>query len=101
MAKIQIEKFEAVKDPEDRLDYTFNFAPMRLADDETVTEATVTFVPTGVGHLTLEAVECHGKKVVAMIGGGQPKTNYVVTCEATTSKGKIINRAAILPVADK
>ncbi len=91
-----------VKDPRDRLDETFNFTPSFPADDtDEVESATVTAEPSGEGHLTVVAVDWTGKVVTVLVEGGQINTNYTLTCEAVTANGRVINRAAILPVADR
>ena len=93
----QLQKFKATKRAGDTLDYSFNFAPMRLGDD-TITSANFDFSPKDGGQPVLVTYEIQGHAVVALISGGRAGTSYTVSCQATTTKGKEFTRSAILPV---
>lgn len=71
------------KDPDAKLDYTFDWTPWLDDVADTIATAVVT-VPTGLT-LELQAITGANKKVVAWLSGGTPNQTYPVKCKITTS----------------
>lgn len=91
------------KDPEEKLDYLFDWAPQAnnngltdwLREDEVILSHEVT-VPDG---LTLEGTSQinDDTSVLCWISGGEDGEDYTIVCKITT-ENRIGVRSAILPV---
>ncbi len=97
-----------VKDPDARLDYRFDWAPLTngrqhaksdwLEADETITTASV----TADAGLTADDVSYDdGKTVVAWLTGGVVGRSYNVRCHITTSKGRSDDRSVAVFVVER
>lgn len=95
------------KDPNDVLDYEFDFAAKTnghdrtdfLASGETITSCTVTASPDG---LTVESVEAvRGSTSVRFWLRGGDSRNYKITCEIVTSESRVVQRTNTVRVREK
>lgn len=73
------------KDPAADLDYEWDWTAW-LATGETITAATVSSVPTG---LTVGAVTNTATTATVWLSGGASDTTYTVSCQVTTSAGRV------------
>jgi hypothetical protein len=69
------------KDPDAVLDYAWDWSAW-LAEDETITDKTVSVEPSG---LTIDSSIISGGSVIAWLSGGDVDTDYAVTCHIETS----------------
>lgn len=81
-----------IKDPQAVLNYDWDWRPW-LAPDDTLTDATFT-APPG---LTIQSSSfLTGGVATVWLADGEPRTDYVVTCEITTAAGLIDNRSVTI-----
>lgn len=85
------------KDPDERLDFAFDFAAQFLAADETITSFAVT-VPAG---LTLDSDSETNGIVTIWLTGGTVDTTYPILCRVTTSTGRIKDEVRYVRVRDE
>ena len=87
-----------LKDPDSVLDYAWDWASLDwLESGETIAAYTVT-VPS---ELTLvSSTEVDGI-VTAWLSGGTSRTNYICTCQITTSLGRTDERSLFIRVEDR
>lgn len=97
---MRLPKGEFEKDPDEVLDYTWNWGiptdedpEVWLADDETITAHTITVTDTDGGVEAIVNVAAHGvsvdlKNVTAWITGGTAGRVADVVCQVTTSAAR-------------
>lgn len=85
------------KDPADTLDYEIDVS-QALAGNEGDGIATVAVVVLPAGELLPGVVAADGEVAVLWFSGGVAGTTYVVTASITTTSGRAISRAVLLPV---
>jgi hypothetical protein len=84
------------QDPQDRLDWAFDWAKW-LTDGETISTATVTTAPAG---LTLTS-DIGTTKVTVWVSGGTVGTRYAVTCHITTNQGRQAERTRYIDIKEQ
>lgn len=112
--------FPAVKDPNDTLDYRFDFAPLTnsrpdavsdwLASGETISSITsLTVASTLISGDTFEieasspaapAITDTSTSVTFWCSGGVAGRRYTITCRITTSAGRIVEKSGIIVCDD-
>lgn len=96
---------EMLKDPEARLDYTFDWRAETngtgdsdwLLDGDSISTHTLT-VPSG---LTLDTESADGDTVTAWLEGGTAGQSYTVTCHITTVQGRQDDRSLLITVTNR
>ena len=87
------------KDPADVLDYQFDISPALVGNDsDAIATLDVTIEPANPGDLTLNSATADGPVAVLWLAGGQPGIVYTVNLAISTTNGRTINRAILLPV---
>ncbi len=94
----------AAKHPAERFPLAWDFAAA-LDESEAIADAIVTVsVRNGVdatpGAMLYGALLIEAKTVFRWCTGGVSGVNYLWRCDATTTTGKILTLAAVLPVRD-
>lgn len=74
------------KQPADILDYDIDFSDW-IADDDLITNGTVTIDPTGA--LISNTVQIHSPTVKVWLAGGTNNSTYKVTLLASTRQGRV------------
>lgn len=69
-----------------------------LEDTDVINSASVTSLPSGVGHITCGSASYSGSVVQTKITGGTANTRYTVTCKITTVAGEKIEASGYLDV---
>jgi len=87
------------KDPSDVLDYEFDIAAALIGNEgDSIAAVNVLVTPNGTGDLTLNSVAADGSLVVLWFAAGHAGTVYIVQITATTTIGRTVGRAMLLPV---
>lgn len=87
------------KDPSDVLDYEFDISAALIGNEgDSIATLNVMVAPNGTGDLILNSVAADGSVVVLWFAAGQAGTVYTVQITATTTIGRTIGRAILLPV---
>lgn len=97
-----------LKDPAAVLDYVFDWKALTngtgdsdwLADDETITQQTITVSPA-TATLTVDSDSQTAGAVTVWLSGGTAGKDYKVTCRIVTSAGRTDERSMTLRVADR
>jgi len=85
-----------IKDPQSTLHHSFDWSNW-LADGETITAANV----AATAGITVDQVSQEQGVVSYTVSGGTAGSNYVVTCEITTSTAQIDQRSVQYKVRDR
>lgn len=85
-----------LKDPNATLDWSFDWSRW-LADAETITAQTVTADPG----LTVNSTSQSAGVVTTWLSGGTAGDDYRVTCQITTSDGRIDDRTITIRVRER
>ena len=86
------------KDPDEVLDYQFDWGGQRLELDETLVSSTVTVVSGGI---EVDRVSDNGKIVTFWVTGGSPGEACEVLCRVTTSKERTYDQTGRLRVRSR
>jgi hypothetical protein len=87
-----------VKDPEEILDYQFNFAPwLDTTNGETIASHEID-IDAGIN---LDSHPATGQTVTVWLSGGTINNKYNVTCEATTSAARTVVRSITIVVENR
>jgi hypothetical protein len=89
-------RFNFEKDPDARLDYTFDWHEY-LADGETIVDALV----TPDSGLNVDSWDFGDTSVIAWISGGTPGNVYRVACRITTSDTRTDERSINVRVLER
>tara|TARA_R110000782_G_scaffold219176_1_gene306510 strand:+ start:299 stop:601 length:303 start_codon:yes stop_codon:yes gene_type:complete len=84
------------KDPDEVLDYRFDFSADMTATADTI--VTVAFVVTGA---TLDSQSNTTTTATAWVSGGAAGTTAQVSCEVTTAAGRVIARSVFLKLKER
>ena len=84
------------KDPAAHLDFVFDWSDW-LVDGDAIDSATVT---AGTG-ITVTGTSIVGSTVVPWLSGGTVGKNYAVTCQVTTTDGRIDERTITIRVRER
>lgn len=87
----------AVKDPDARLDYTWDWSAWLTAASDTLATATVT--PSGT--LTATVPVLAAGKVTSFISGGTAGATETAACRVTTAAGRIDERTLYLKIKQR
>lgn len=85
------------KDPNEVLDYQFDWGQMRLDQDEQITTATVTTDSS----LQISGIDDNGKIVTFWAAGGTAGEVCDVLCRITTDKGRTYDQTSRLRIRDR
>ena len=96
------------KDPNDVLDYKFDFAPLTnavdgalsnwLAAGETISTKTVT-ADTGIT-IDSSSITDTNTSVTVWLSGGTAYTDYTITCKIVTSASRTVEKSILVEVRD-
>jgi hypothetical protein len=85
------------KDPDERLDFAFDWATSFLAEDETITSYAVT-APAGI---VIDTDSETAGVVTVWLTGGTVDVSYPILCRVTTSTGRIKDEVRVVRVRDE
>lgn len=88
--------FGTTKDPDDIDDFAWNWAA-RLATGETISDHDL----PAVAGITIVTSSISGSSVVARLSGGTAGESYSLTCEITTSTGRVLQQTGKINVAER
>ena len=88
------------KDPQARLNYTWDWAPWLADVDDTIASASVT-VPPGLTAEGTAVVNSGSTAVTQRISGGTLDEGYTVVCQITTVDGLIDERSINLTIGNR
>lgn len=83
------------KDPNEKLDYFFDWSSWLGTD--TINSISVTSSPG----ITIVSTSNTATSVTAWISGGTSGTPYQITCQVTTTAGRIAERSIILQIENR
>jgi hypothetical protein len=87
------------KDPADVLDYEFDVAAALTGNrGDSIATLDVAITPNATGDLTISSAVADGPVAVFWFAAGQVGTIYVAQITITTTSGRTISRAVLLPV---
>jgi hypothetical protein len=87
------------KDPSDVLDYELDIAAALVgSENDSIASVTAVPSPNGTGDISINSTATDGSVVIFWIAAGQSGTTYVVQVTITTSLGRTLGRAVLLPV---
>lgn len=87
------------KDPADVLDYEFDISAALLANrGDGIVSIDAQVRPNGIGDLSITNTTADGAVAVLWFGAGQSGTIYTVQISISTTGGRTISRAVLLPV---
>lgn len=87
------------KDPGDVLDYQLDISPALVGNDgDTIATLDVSIVPNNPGDLVLNSATTDGSLVVLWLSSGVAGTVYTVNILLSTTNGRSLQRAVLLPV---
>ena len=87
------------KDPGDVLDYEFDISAALVGNEgDSIASVTATVTPSAALDLTVQSIAADGAVAVFWFAGGQVGTTYVVQVAVTTTSGRTLGRAMLLPV---
>lgn len=87
------------KDPGDVLDYQLDISPALVGNDgDSIATLDVTVSPDNPGDLAMNSATTDGSIAVLWLSGGQAQTVYTVNIAITTTNGRSLQRAILLPV---
>ena len=84
------------KDPDEVLDYTFDWATYLLASGDTI--VTSLFAASGV---TVDSSTNTTTEAVAVVSGGLVGATGTVTCTINTAQGRIVQRTIFLKIKER
>ena len=88
------------KDPDARLDYTWDWTDWLVGADTIVNPVSVAYTPND-GSMTLGTPVINGGYVVVMISGGTLGRSYRVTASIDTAEGREDDRSFTLQVCQR
>lgn len=87
------------KDPGDVLDYQMDISPAWAGNDgDSIATLDVTISPNSPGDLVLNSATTDGSRAVFWLSAGQAGTVYTVNIIISTTNGRALQRAILLPV---
>jgi hypothetical protein len=87
------------KDPSDILDYEFDISAALVGNEgDSIATVTTTVTPAASGDLSVTSIAADGAVAVLWCAGGRAGTTYVVQITVTTTSGRTLGRAVLLPV---
>lgn len=84
-----------VKDPDEVLDYEWNWGARRLVEGETIQTSVTLVSPPGLG---VDSTTHDTTRAVVRVSGGTSGTSYRVTNRVTTSQGRVYDWTIIITV---
>lgn len=88
-----------IKDPDDVLDYQWDFSAQLTADGDDTITGVPTITPTS--GITLDNQANTTTTVTAWLSGGTANTRYTVECDVQTAGGRTYSRSIFLQVMDR
>jgi hypothetical protein len=88
-----------VKDPNEVLDYKFDWDTSYLEDGETISSATVT-VESGITKDS-DSITDSDRTVTVWLSGGTADNEYTVTCQIETSLSRTAERSMFIRVLER
>jgi hypothetical protein len=88
-----------VKDPNEVLDYKFDWDTSYLEDGETISSATVT-VESGITKDS-DSITDSNRTVTVWLSGGTADNEYTVTCQIETSLSRTAERSMFIRVLER
>jgi hypothetical protein len=88
-----------VKDPNEVLDYKFDWDTSYLEDGETISSATVT-VESGITKDS-DSITDSNRTVTVWLSGGTADNEYTVTCQIVTSLSRTAERSIFIRVLER
>jgi len=88
-----------VKDPADVLDYEVDIAAAIIGNQgDAIAGVSITSTPNGAGDLVANSIATDGTTAVIWFSAGVAGTTYVVQVTVSTTSGRVLHRAILLPV---
>jgi hypothetical protein len=84
------------KDPDEVLDYTFDWAAYLLPTTDTIVSAS--FLSSGV---VVDSTANTGTDATAFVSGGTVGISASVTCTINTAQGRIVQRSIFLKIKER
>jgi len=88
-----------IKDPDARLDYTWDWTDWLIGAD-TISTVTLAYIPNDAS-LTIETPVIAGGTAIVMISGGNLGKTYAVTAHLVTSEGREDDRTRLIRICER